>query len=61
MAINVTRKDIVVRMAVVDEYVRPPAVTKAYLEAKRTGKKEPSKFIQDGRWKGYTPPPMPKE
>jgi ribonuclease Z len=60
MVINVTKDDIVVRMAMVDEYVEPPAATKAYREAPRTGKKEPSEFITDGRWKGYTPPPMPK-
>jgi hypothetical protein len=36
-------------------------VGRTCLEAKRTDKKEPSKFIQDGRWKDYTPPPKPKE
>jgi ribonuclease Z len=61
MVFNVTREDIVVRMASVDEYVEPPTVTQAYRDAKRTDKKQPSKFISDGRWKGYTPPPMPKK
>ena len=61
MVINVTRDDVVVRMAVVDEYVLPPDVTKAYQDADRTAKKETSEFIQAGKWKGYTPPPMPKK
>ena len=61
MVINVTKDDIVVRMATVDEYVLPPDVTKAYKKADRTAKKETSQFIQSGKWKGYTPPPMPKK
>jgi len=60
MVINVTKDNIVVRMAVVDEYVLPSDVTKAYIAAPRTNKKETSEFIQSGKWKGYTPPPMPK-
>ena len=59
--INVTKDDIVVRMAVVDEYVLPPDVTQAYKDADRTAQKETSEFIQSGKWKGYTPPPMPKK
>jgi ribonuclease Z len=61
MVINVTKDDIVVRMAVVDEYVLPPDVTKAYIDAPRTAKKEVSEYITSGKWKGYTPPPMPKK
>jgi ribonuclease Z len=61
MVINVTRDDVVVRMAVVDEYVLPPDVTQAYKDADRTAEKETSAFIQAGKWKGYTPPPMPKK
>ncbi|MFK5923016.1 MAG: guanitoxin biosynthesis MBL fold metallo-hydrolase GntH [Verrucomicrobiota bacterium] len=60
MVINVTKKDIVVRMANVDEYALPPDVNQAYKEAGRTAKKETSKFIQAGKWDGYTPPAMPK-
>ncbi len=60
MVINVTKENIEVRMAVVDEYVLPPNVTKAYIGAPRSGQKHASKFIMDGKWKGYTPPPMPK-
>jgi hypothetical protein len=47
-------------MAVVDEYVLPPNVTKAYITAPRSGQKHASKFVMGGKWKGYTPPPMPK-
>jgi len=60
MVINVTKDDIVVRMASVDEYALPPDVTQAYKDAPRTDEKHPSKEIESGRWKGYTPPPMPK-
>jgi ribonuclease Z len=60
MVINVTKDDIVVRMAVVDDYVLPPDVTQAYKDAPRTDQKSPSKQVLSGKWKGYTPPPMPK-
>jgi ribonuclease Z len=59
MVINVTKDDIVVRMATVDEYVLPPDVTEAYKTAPRTDEKSPSEAILSGKWKGYTPPPMP--
>jgi ribonuclease Z len=59
MVINVTRDDIVVRMATVDEYVLPPDVTPAYIKAPRTDQKSPSDAILAGKWKEYTPPPMP--
>ncbi len=61
MVINVTKEKINVRMAVVDEYVLPPDVTPAYNKAPRSGQKKASKYITDGKWKGYTPPPMPKK
>ena len=60
MVINVTKDDIEVRMASVDEYVLPPNVTEEYKKAPRTDTKSPSKEILAGKWKGYTPPPMPK-
>ena len=50
-----------VRMATVDEYVLPPNVGQAYKDAPRTDKKHPSEHILKGKWKGYTPPPMPKK
>ncbi len=60
MVINVTKEEINVRMAVVDEYVLPPNVSRAYVDAQRSGQKKASKYITDGKWKDYTPPPMPK-
>ncbi len=60
MVINVTKEKINVRMAVVDEYVRPPDVTQAYKDAPRSDEKKTSEYITSGMWKGYTPPPMPK-
>jgi len=61
MVINVTKDNIEVRMASVDEYALPPDVTKAYVDAPRTDEKSPSAAILNGKWKGYTPPPMPKK
>ena len=61
MVINVTKETIKVRMATVDEYVLPPDVTQAYKDAPRSDKKKTSKHISSGKWKGYTPPPMPKK
>ena len=61
MVINVTKDNIEVRMASVDEYALPPNVSKAYVDAPRTDEKSPSAAILSGKWKGYTPPPMPKK
>jgi ribonuclease Z len=61
MVINVTKDMIKVRMATVDEYVLPPDVTEGYVKAPRSEQKKPSEYIEAGKWKGYTPPPMPKK
>lgn len=61
MVINVTKKTINVRMANVDEYALPPNVTDGYKKAPRSDAKQPGDFISSGKWKGYTPPPMPKK
>ena len=58
---NVTKDDLVVRMATVDEYVLPPDVTQAYKDAPRSDEKSTSEETLSGKWKGYTPPPMPKK
>lgn len=58
--INVTKDQIVVREATIDEFVLPPDVTPAYLEAPRSEENEPSAAILSGKWEGYTPPPMPE-
>lgn len=59
MVINVTKDHMAVRMATVDEYVLPPDVTEAYVNAPRTDQKDPSEEILAGKWEGYTPPLMP--
>lgn len=59
MVINVTKDHMAVRMATVDEYVLPPDVTEAYVNAPRSDQKDPSEEILAGKWEGYTPPPMP--
>jgi ribonuclease Z len=61
MVINVTKDHMAVRMATVDEYVLPPDVTEAYVNAPRTDQKDPSEEILAGKWEGYTPPPMPEQ
>jgi ribonuclease Z len=61
MVINVTKENINVRMAVVDDYVLPPNVKPAYNKAQRSGQKKASDYITGGKWKDYTPPPMPKK
>ncbi|MDV7144296.1 guanitoxin biosynthesis MBL fold metallo-hydrolase GntH [Tropicimonas sp. TH_r6] len=57
--INVTKDQIVVREASVDEYVLPPSVTQSYIDAPRSDEKSPSDWTMAGKWEGYTPPPMP--
>ena len=60
MVINLTKEEVKVRMASVDEYALPPDVTPAYVKAPRTDAKSPSEQVEAGKWDGYTPPPMPK-
>jgi ribonuclease Z len=61
MVINVTKENIEVRMAVVDDYVLPPDVTPGYIKAPRiAARNQPSKETMAGKWDGYAPPPMPK-
>lgn len=51
--------------AVIDENVAPPRTTMAYKTAPRLPASEAAKLIFDyvygGKWKAYTPPPLPKE
>ena len=61
MVINVTKETIKVRMATVDEYVLPPDVTEGYVKAARSEDKSPSDATLAGKWKGYTPPPLPEK
>jgi ribonuclease Z len=61
MVWNVTKDAITLREAVFPDRVTPPSTTEAYKKAKRSGEAKMSKYIMDGVWKGFTPPPLPKE
>lgn len=59
---NVTEADITVREASVPEMSYPPPAGPEWGAAKRTESTEPklSKFVEDGWWEGYEPPPLPE-
>ena len=62
--INVTDEQVIVREAVVSELALPTGTTQEYLDAYRTPIDDSaaiSEFLQAGRWKGFTPKPLPKE
>jgi len=59
MAWTVTKESIVQREVVSSERVQPPPTSPEYMKAKRSGEAEYSGFITDGKWEGYTPPPLP--
>ena len=61
MVWNVTKDAITLREAVIPDRVTPPPTTKAYKKATRSGEATMSKYIMDGVWKGFTPPPLPKQ
>ena len=59
MVWNVTKENITLRETVFPDRVTPPSTTEAYHKAPRSGEVKMSKFIMDGVWKGFTPPPLP--
>ena len=61
MAWNITKDQIVQREVVSSERVEAPPTTVGYKKAKRSGQASYSEYIDKGKWKGYTPPPLPKE
>jgi ribonuclease Z len=61
MVWNVTKNAITMREAVIPDRVTPPSTTQGYQDAKRSGIAKMSKYIMDGVWEGFTPPPLPKE
>lgn len=61
MAWTITKDAIVQREVVSSERVQPPPVSMEYMKAKRSGEAEYSDFIIGGKWKGYTPPPLPED
>lgn len=61
MVWNVTKDAITLREAVFPDRVTPPSTTQAYQTAPRSGEAKMSRYLMDGVWKGFTPPPLPKE
>jgi ribonuclease Z len=61
MVWNVTKDAISLREAVFADRVTPPPTTEAYKKAPRSGEAKMSKFIMDGVWEGFTPPPLPEK
>ena len=61
MVWNVTKDTITLREAVFSDRVKPPPTTQGYKSAPRSGEAKMSKYIMDGVWKGFTPPPLPKK
>ena len=61
MVWNVTKDDITMREAVVPDRVTPPSTTQGYQDAKRSGIAKMSKFVMNGVWDGFKPPPLPEE
>ena len=61
MVWNVTKDAVTLREAVFSDRVTPSSTTQAYKKAKRSGEAKMSKYIMDGVWKGFTPPPLPKK
>ncbi|MGI9351422.1 MAG: hypothetical protein ACR2O3_07650, partial [Rhizobiaceae bacterium] len=60
MAWNISKERITQREVVSAERVEAPPTTTGYKKAKRSGQASYSNFINDGKWEGYTPPPLPE-
>ena len=61
MVWNVTKDAITTREAVFPDRVTPPPTTEGYKKAPRSGIAEISKYIMDGVWRGFEPPPLPEK
>ena len=61
MVWNVSKESIHLREAVFPDRVTPPSTTKAYQSAPRSGEAKMSKFIMNGVWEGFSPPPLPEK
>ena len=61
MCWTITQDSIVQREVVSAERVQAPPTTVEYKQADRSGQASYSDFINNGKWKGYTPPPLPEE
>jgi ribonuclease Z len=60
MCWTITKDAIVQREVVSADRVQAPPTTEGYKKARRSGQASYSEFINDGKWKGYTPPPLPE-
>ena len=60
MAWTITKDAIVQREVVSAERVQAPPTTQGYKKAKRSGEARYSEFTNNGKWKGYEPPPLPE-
>jgi ribonuclease Z len=60
MCWNITKNSIQQREVIAAERVQPPPTSSEYKKAKRTGEAKMSDYIMGGKWKGYTPPPLPE-
>jgi ribonuclease Z len=58
---NVTKDAIITRQASFPDRVTPPPTTEGYKKAPRSGEAKMSKYVMDGVWDGFTPPPLPEE
>ena len=59
MCWNISKERIVQREVMAAERVQPPPTSPGYMTAYRSGEASYSEFINSGKWKGYTPPPLP--
>ena len=57
---NITKEKITVREAVTADLLYPPRPTREYGTAKRSEPMNYTDWTNAGKWKGYTPPPMPE-
>ena len=60
MCWTISKDSIIQREVVSAERVQAPPTTEGYKKAKRSGEARYSKFTNDGKWQGYTPPPLPE-
>jgi ribonuclease Z len=61
MVWNVSKEAITMRMASFPDRVTPPSTTDGYKSAKRSGEAKMSKYVMDGVWEGFKPPPLPEK
>jgi ribonuclease Z len=61
MVWNVTKDSITQREAVFPDRVKPSSTSQAYKDAPRSGEATMSKFVMDGVWDGFVPPPLPED